>query len=87
VSGFASQGVGVSLRATRWPPCECGVAYGLHRGGESCQGYRPTAPVEDLGVRGYAPRPTMPLPRKALCLLLWAVERRTQGWRERLDRL
>jgi hypothetical protein len=86
VSWLANQGVGVTLRATRWPPCECGAAYGLHRAGESCQGYRPTAPVEDLGVRGYVARGSLPFWHRLACTLLWGVERRAQWLRERLDR-
>jgi len=79
----AAQSQGVVIKATRWPPCECGEAYGLHVVG-ACHGYRPSKPVEDLGTRGYMPPLSLALWRRIVCVSIWAVEHRLQGWRERI---
>lgn len=87
MSFLGAQGVGVTLKAVRYPPCHCGAAYGLHVAPTGCNGYRPTAPVEDLGTRGYVPALSLAVWRRIVCVSIWAVERRLQGCRERIGQL
>lgn len=88
MSVIAQQGQGLVVRAVVYPACKCGAAYTAHvpTGATDCQGYQPVRPIVDLGTRAYASNPSLPLLARIGCEVAWRVERRLQGWRERLDR-
>ena len=81
-----AQSQGVSIAATVYPGCVCGRPYAQHSVA-GCAGYRPVRPVEHLGTRAFVPPASLGWSRRRLCRMIWAVEYRLQGWRERLARM
>lgn len=92
---LGAQSTGVHVEATKYPPCACGHAFAAHCcegwhpvGNEpcTCRGYQPHGRIEWLGLRAKSYPAGMAFGKRLACQALWAVEKRIQGWRERLER-
>lgn len=76
VATRSNVGANVTITARVMPSCVCGRPVTDHGCADTeCSMYYPVRPVEEKGVRAYRHRDW-------LCRLLWAAERRLQGWRE-----
>ena len=70
----------ITVSARVMPACYCGRPVSDHGCATTgCQAYAPSRPIEEIGTRAYHHW-------HWICRVLWAVEVRIQGWRERAER-